>query len=234
MTSILKKAKRSYHLIHDGSTRLFIDELKKRTHSEIISLGLMRDITVPFELPKAKIPIKIRKLRASDVSVLLDEEDLITRNLKLYDYQKGLIEEFFPYCYVAEDPQGKACYMQFLLGADLNDKIRKHSDGIFPRLAADEALLEGAFMKLSTRGQRIMPAAMARIALRAKKMNAHKVLTFVDKDNIPSLKGCKRAGFSPYITRIDHWSFFQLHTEFEPINEQILHEYNERMGISAT
>ena len=40
---------------------------------------------------------------------------------------------------------------------------------------------------------------MAQIAERGTDLGARWVITFVTVDNIPSLKGCQRAGFVPYL-----------------------------------
>jgi RimJ/RimL family protein N-acetyltransferase len=83
--------------------------------------------------------------------------------------------------------------------------LRAYFKGIFPRLAPDEALLEGAYTPAQYRGLGIMPAAMARIAEHGVAIGARWVVTFVSDDNIPSLKGCDRAGFSPFVRRVERW-----------------------------
>jgi RimJ/RimL family protein N-acetyltransferase len=60
-----------------------------------------------------------------------------------------------------------------------------------------EALLENAYTPPAYGGLGIMSAAMARIAEQASAFGATDVLTFVDQQNIASLKGCERAGFYP-------------------------------------
>jgi len=42
-------------------------------------------------------------------------------------------------------------------------------------------------------------------------------MTFVQSDNIPSLKGCQRAGFSPSGVRKDRWRFFKKMVSFEKL-----------------
>ena len=44
-----------------------------------------------------------------------------------------------------------------------------------------------------------MASAMAQIAARAADGGVRWVVTFVDEANTPSLKGCERAGFAPYL-----------------------------------
>ena len=82
-----------------------------------------------------------------------------------------------------------------MLGAADNDFIRGLHG--FPQLAANEALLEGAYTPASHRGLGIMPAAMSLIAEKAETIGARYVITFVAQNNVPSLKGCQRCGFAP-------------------------------------
>lgn len=48
-----------------------------------------------------------------------------------------------------------------------------------------------------------MPATMSRIAELAPSLGLTELITFVDHNNIPSLKGCAKAGFRPFLTRKD-------------------------------
>ncbi len=60
-----------------------------------------------------------------------------------------------------------------------------------------------------------------KIAKKGKEIGARFVLTFVEEDNIPSLKACERAGFSPYAVRTDRWVFFRRHSEFETLPQNV-------------
>ena len=98
--------------------------------------------------------------------------------------------------FVAVDERSNTpCYVQWLFGPEDNAFIARL--GGFPSLQKGEALLENAYTPPAYRGFGIMSAAMARIAEHAAGVGARHVLTFVDDDNIASLKGCQRAGFQP-------------------------------------
>ncbi len=62
-----------------------------------------------------------------------------------------------------------------------------------------------------------MQHAMAEIAKRGRDFGARYIITFVENENVPSLKGCKRAGFSPYVERIERRRLFQHTYEFNPL-----------------
>ena len=106
--------------------------------------------------------------------------------------------------------------MQFLIGPDENDLLRTHFR-VYPILTPEEALLEGAFTPEAYRGQRIMPCAMAQIAMKAAEFGGRWVITYVGSDNIASLKGCKRAGFFPFQEREERWRLFRQSVSFTPL-----------------
>lgn len=186
----------------------YIIQRKQPWHSELISLGLRRDLSVPFIAPEAKIPITVRRLEKRDYAVLfdmnapeIDEEERLLRKAR-----RELAEEGIGAGFVAVTETDDPCYVQWLFGPDENMAIHRYFKKTFPPLRKGEALLEGAFTPVQHRGKGIMPAAMARIAERAVDLDTQFIITFVTGDNIPSLKGCDRAGFTPYVRRRDNWS----------------------------
>lgn len=187
---------------------LDIIQRKEPFNSELIALGLRRDLVTPFTAPDAKIPISIRTLENRDIAVLFDMNapDLDDEERALRRGRRELAEEGIGTPYVAVTETDDPCYVQWLFGPEENPAIRRYFERTFPILRAGEALLEGAFTPAQHRGKGIMPAAMARIAEHAVDLNARFVITFVTEDNIPSLKGCERAGFTAYVRRRDAWT----------------------------
>ena len=78
-------------------------------------------------------------------------------------------------------------------------------------------MLEFAFTPEAHQGKGIMAAAMARIAERGADLGARYVITFVDHENVPALKGCQRSGFRPYLLRSDRWRLLRRRVSFEPL-----------------
>lgn len=219
-------------LLRNGHYGIFFSELKTRLRSESYSFGLKRDLDKKFEAPKAKIELKIRELKKEDVPLLLENSVENPINPRIIASQQAHVNANIPTCYVAVTENDDPCYMQWLFTHDKNDVIEEHFEGIFPRLIESEALLEGAYGRLSYRGLRVMPAAMARIAEKAAEKGVSRVITFVDVSNIPSLKGCMRAGFEPYILRKEKMMLFKRSISFHEISDQLMEEYRQMMGIS--
>jgi len=197
-------------LLRHGDAGEVIRELVRRLYSTRRSYCLLRDLSVEFASPDAKIPIVVRPLEERDVARILDvsrpqaSSDRSARARRL-----RLIEYGIPTCYVAVTEDDVPCYLQWLMGHEQNERIRTFFGGEYPTLEHNEMLLENAFTDEAFRGMRIMPCAMSRIAERATESHANRVITFVEEANIASLKGCKRAGFMPYLMRTERWRFFR-------------------------
>ncbi|NJS37909.1 MAG: GNAT family N-acetyltransferase [Rhodobacteraceae bacterium] len=162
--------------------------------------GLRRTLAQTIDPPKAKIPLSVRPYTPSDEAALFDHRTTTDADdAREIRYRLDHIAADIPTPYVAVDETtGTPCYIQWLMGADQNARIQAKLWG-FPRLSRTEALLENAYIPPAYRGQRIMPEAMYLIAEKARDIGATHALTFVTGDNMPSLKGCKRAGFDIYM-----------------------------------
>lgn len=177
--------------------------LRTKVWSAEQALGLSRNLAEPFQAPNALIPIAMRPIRPDDIRTLLDLSEAHISAAERRDRTKRLhlLDAGFSSCFVATTEDDQACFIQWLILPDENTLLQRSFDGLFPRLAADEMLLEGAYTPVAFRGQRIMPAAIALIADKAVELGAARLLAFVGEDNVSSLKGCKRAGFSPFLRR---------------------------------
>lgn len=177
--------------------------LRTKTWSAERALGLGRDLAQPFPAPAALVPIQVRPIRPDDVRALLDvsEAGIAPAERRDRTTRLHLLDAGFSSCFVATTADDQACYIQWLISSAENDLLQKSFNGLFPHLDDGEMLLEGAYTPAAFRGQRIMPAAMALIAEKAAELGASRALTFVGEDNVPSLKGCKRAGFFPVLRR---------------------------------
>lgn len=221
LSKSLKKLALLFQLALKGQGGAALKELALHVHSTEKSILLRRNLDVPFETPEAKIPLDVRPFASEDADELLEDNELADSPEATMQRarRKSLIEKGVPTCYVAVTEDGHPIYMQWLIGHEQNDAIQSHFSGGFPILKDDEALLELAFTREDYRGNRVMQHAMARIAKKGTELGAKFVLTFVEADNVPSLKACERAGFSPYAVRTDRWRFFQRHSEFETLPE---------------
>jgi RimJ/RimL family protein N-acetyltransferase len=189
-----------------------------RMYSDSTSLGMRRDLAVPFTGSSAKIPIIVRPLAADDDLSALDPTPELDADERLWRLaQLRLLRSRLGICYVAIAPEGKPCYMQWIMPSSENDRLRAFFGNLYPRLGSDEALLEGAYTPDAYRGKGIMGAAMTQVAERAADVGARWVITFVDEQNQGSVKGCIRAGFAPYLRRRERFRLFYRRVTFDLI-----------------
>ena len=211
--------RRLLSLLRAGQFGTILEKLRDRIYTNATAFCLRRDLTVPFEAPAAKIQITVQPIQEADAMRLFDPsapgvhpDEILDRTGRMDLFREGI-----PTCYAAITPDGSPCYAQWLMSSADNTRVQRFFRGLFPVLAPDEALLEGAFTPESYRGLGIMARAMALIAEKARDFGARYVITFVGEDNLPSLKGCKRAGFVPHLMRKTEWRFFRGHVTFIPL-----------------
>lgn len=180
---------------------------RRAGHSESRSIGLRRDLAVPFAAPAARISLQVRPMEDRDVDAVLSPRLPGISDAERRDRRGGMrmLRAGLTTGWVAVDESDRPRYVQWLIGPEHNDLLQRLYHGLFPVLPQDEALLEGAFTPESSRGLRIMPSAMARIAERAAYFGAKYVQTWVGVHNTASLLGCERAGFRPEWTRCSRW-----------------------------
>lgn len=190
--------------------------VRNRVNYDNHSFGLRRDLTVDFAAPEPRIPLEVRPLEDRDIVRIVDpaasglsDEERAERRPRM-----AMLNAGFETAYVAATEADEPAYIQWLIGPSQNELLASHFHGIFPPLARDEALLEGAFTPEAYRGKRAMPYAMACVAERGTALGARYVFTFVAQDNGASLAGCTRAGFAPYLTRHESWRAFHRRLEF--------------------
>lgn len=228
LSQIVAKIASLVSLIRTGHIHIVKDEINKRFYSKSYSIGLRRDLNTYFDEPQAHIPITIRKLQASDAQIFHPSGAFARKFPRLAAQQMNMIQANIPDCYVAASADNTPTYMQWLIGPQHYPRLAQAVGNIFPPLNNDEALLEAAFAYPEFRGMRIMPEAMARIAEKAKEIKGVRyVNTYVDIENIPSLKGCKRAGFSPFLLRTDSWFLFVRSVTFSPLPASLRAQFTE-------
>lgn len=208
-----------FRLLAQGQARFVVRAVETRLRSEVASFGLRRDLMVPHQAPAAKIPLIVRALERGDDLSMLDLERGEPSTAYGRQAQRLLVAANIPTCWVAIAPAGKVCYMQWLIAPRDNDRVQARWGDLFPRLGPEEALLEGAYTDDAYRGQGIMAHAMSLIADQAREFGGRWVVTFVAKSNIASLKGCKKAGFAPYVERTESWRLLRRRVRFAPLPE---------------
>ena len=204
-------------LVAEGDYKKTGTVIQKWVHDDACYYGLCREHDQPYpDPPKANLDIKVRPLESRDADIIFGRElEKASGNDKYQLAKRSQLYQYdVPTCYVAVTENDEPCYMQWVITSDYNDQIQEFFKGTFPILQPNEALMEYAFTLPDWRRNRIMSEAMSRIAEQAFMSGVERLITFVGINNIGSLKGCKRAGFSPYNLSIHKWRLFRPSTEF--------------------
>ena len=204
----------AFLLLKQGKLSSILYAIKVRFYSSKNSIGLVKDLSKDYEYPKPKIEYSIRLFEEADINKLQENFRHI-----------GFIKQKIPYCYTALTKNNIPCYRMWIMKSNENERIKSYFKGIFPKLKEDEALIEGVFTHPDYRGLKIMPNIIGDISKKIKQEGINKIIVFVDKRNIASLKGFKQSGFNPYISRKTKWRFFIRTISFEPIPKLLIEEY---------
>ncbi len=204
------RAKTALLMLRRGEHSEMLTELANRIYSDDASLILRRDLTRPLvPRPTAKIPIRIRPAEPGDFAQLSAE-----RPRRLPALRANI-----PTCYVATTGDGSICYMQWLIPADEQARLRPLFKGELAAYESDTVLLEFAYTFERFRGRGIMGCAMAEIAEQGRSLGARWAITYVKQDNVASLKGCASAGFRPFMQRTERWRGLRLRQSFRLLAE---------------
>ena len=216
------RARDLMRLAFTGHARKVWRTVARRIYSNSASLGLHRDITVPFAAPAARVPIAVRPLAPDDDLSCLDFHEPGLSDDEVFDRlgETRLLQSGIPTCHVAVGPQAKPAYMEWLITPKDYERVHAFFGNLYPTLAPDEVLLEGGYTPGAYRGKGVMPSAVAQIAERAGDMGARWVITFVDEGNVGYLKGAAKAGFVPYVRRREEYRLFRRRVTFVPLAAQ--------------
>jgi len=185
----------------EAGPRELITRVADLMYSTMECYVLRRDLTVPLvPRPEAKMPITVRSLESRDIPQIEAErpDGLIL----------GILREGLPQCYVALTKTEEICYLQWLIRPEQRERLRSIRFRQMHAFDDDTVMLEFAYTFKRFRGLGIMGPALAWVAERERR--AHWAVTYVDRTNIPCLRGCRNAGFSPYLLSRDSWRLFRL------------------------
>jgi hypothetical protein len=188
--------------------------LQRQLRQDWTTYGLIRDLRSHIPVKRQSTSYKVRSYEQGDLEPLL-ARDLINatrRERKDILLRYAHLAENIPTCYVVEDQTiGEPVFIQWLMTERSNDSISRFFKGRFPKLSSKEALLENAYIPKHHRGRGVMVQALLAMSEFATVEGFWWIATFVAKDNLPSLKGCLRAGFYPFAIRRDvHLCFHRI------------------------
>lgn len=157
-------------------------------------LGLRCDLSGEIVAPPAaKVAITMRARPAESLGLGLFEEEAprVHGNDALQVLiRRRFCEHGLPGLHMAFLPDGRPAYAQWLL-----DAAHANRSGHYMPLGETDCLLEGAYTFTAARGMGMMADGMVQLLRIARAKGFATCFTYVAEANVPSLKGCARAGF---------------------------------------
>jgi hypothetical protein len=196
--------------------------INRQLYSVDVSVGLSREVSVPFDSARMRLSLTIRPIEPDDIPWFTDvsASNLDQASVAYRDSARFLIDSGIQTCYIAVTPDGQPCYMQYLIDPRQNVKLRELYGDLLPHLSEDEGLLESAFSLEKYRGRGLMLYVIPELAKKARELGLRRLIVFVSVKNLPMLKGCKGAGFAPYVERKVTHRLFRRRVIFTPLVER--------------
>src|ERR1700694_3842452 len=117
-----QRVRDAFGLLRSGNGRRVWRAVRIRAYSRSLSFGLRRDLRVPFTPPNPKIPLTMRPLGPQDdLAFLAPAAGLDQQAAWGRLNQRRLLADDLPTCWIATGPDGKVCYMQWLVAQGLRE-----------------------------------------------------------------------------------------------------------------
>lgn len=167
--------------------------------------GLRADLGAIPGVRRAAFPITMTAMDVTTFTGFREELDRVDGD----DYVQVLLrimtcEAGIETLYVAADEHGEPAYAQWLTRARDQALVHEHSPGRYPVLDEDEVLLEGAYTFARFRRMGMMADGMVQLLEIARDEGRSAAYTYVEADNVPSLRGCANVGFELNHVRHNH------------------------------
>ena len=186
-------------LLKVGGPVVFLKQLKRQIYSRESQVGLELDLRqANVTTSPAKIGYTLALASKADIEEALRKAGTESKeSVQKLLYRKWLYESGFRNWYVARIVEtGDLCYMHSVIDAD----DYKRADGDFsnwlPDLKEGEALLEGAYTFEKYRGLKLSTAISVDLVRIYKEKGYQRILTYIEKNNIPPLKVVEAVGFT--------------------------------------
>ncbi len=215
---------------HQAGARVVVATAREQLWHSKVFLGLRCDLAGRESRHLAgQVSMRPESASSSDAFLselpLVRDRDVIEVLLRIESCEVG-VETL----YVHRDDANQPAYAQWLITPATQDSLHAHAPGRYDRLGADEGLLEGAYTFVGFRGRRLMAEGMSQLLDVAHETGLRTVYTYVGADNVPSLRGCARVGFTPDHVRISTRRVGRRRSLRLPLDPQAIAAWHDAVG----
>ena len=188
-------------LLKIGGWTPFLKQLAHQTYSRTVHVGVNIDLQ-NTEIPQveAKVKYTLRLASKEDIDEVLRKAKTESKDMaQNLVYRRWLYEEGYHNCYIARTADtNEICFLQFIIYPEDEKLLQGRFRIWLPELKEDEAIIEGTYTFEKFRGNRLHPAITAEQLRICKSKGIKRVISYVEKNNLASLKGFERAGYTPF------------------------------------
>jgi hypothetical protein len=191
--------------------------LRRRLWSDYVFVGLTSDLSAPL-VKRSELPIEMRPVDPASFRGFRDEFGRASPRDALEAFgRQQMCDAGVETLYVAIAGDGRPIYAQWCITPSARAALARLCPGYYPPLRDGEVLLEGAYTFTAFRGMRAMADGMSQLVCGARQAGARAALTYVNIDNVPSLRGCAACGFRADHVRIDKWRLGRRRSSSAPL-----------------
>jgi len=210
MQKFLYLVRYSQLLIRSGLHRELLKNIWRKLFCKFIYINLTLEVGSFQNSISSRVALNERPIKKKDyvflTSILLDRT--LNRSERHEAARRiAMLKINLNTCYVVEDTKHNVRFLQWLVPASENEKLQKYYGDWYPKLAADEGLMESVYVFPKYRGTGILPCAVRNIVGVAFVSGIKRIVTLVPSWNINSLSSFMRMGFKPYQVRIERRCF---------------------------
>ena len=169
---------------------------RERAWSENLSVGLLCNLSDIRTVPAPKIDVSMQPRDPQHFSGFADELSRVTGDDDVEEDQRiRFCEAGVTDLFVATTPEGQPIYAHWLVDHSNRAALHRVTHGMFPDLAPDEALVEGAYTFVAFRSMGALAEGARQLLVKAAERGARRCFTYVSVGNTPALRGAMHLGF---------------------------------------
>ena len=207
----------AFMLLRLGGLKVFLKQLRCQIYSRSAQVGFTVDLQ-RNDIPRieAKINYTLSLASEQDMNEILQKTKTESEeSVQSLVYRRWLYEDGYHNWYIARTADtNELCFMQSVIHPEDDKVVKGRFKGWFPKLKEDEILLEGAYAFEKYRGCRLCDSVASDILDIYRKKGFKRMITYIKKDNVTSLKAAAKTGFTKFEEVPIHKILFFTRSEF--------------------
>jgi RimJ/RimL family protein N-acetyltransferase len=192
----------------------FLKRLRRQIYSKSTEIGFSLDLT-KYNIPQVEASIKysLRPATKEDMGEVLQRSKAESKESCYHlVMQMWMYEDGYHNYYIARTADtNQICFLQSIIYPQDISMAKGRFKNVFPKLKEGEAIIESSYTFEKYRGNRLHPAITTDLLRLCKERGLKRMIAHVTKDNIASIKGTERAGYTQFeeISKVKFLSYFR-------------------------